>query len=191
MGLPGGSSGQEPAYWCRSHERRGIDPWVGKTPWGRKWQPTPVFLLGKSQVFLLGKWTEKPGRLQSKKSSSRTQLSTHARHTRLNQYVLHEQTVPSVLVTSSLASGISPPGLRLVSPSLPSSLVSMPGECTLKIGLLWMAPVSHPPGVGPAKTLLFPSSGLETWYQSTCWKHFILREWTNKQKLYHFPWISQ
>ena len=23
-------------------------PWVGKTPWRRKWQPTPVFFLGKS-----------------------------------------------------------------------------------------------------------------------------------------------
>ena len=25
----------------------GFDPWVGKNPW-RKWQPTPVFLLGES-----------------------------------------------------------------------------------------------------------------------------------------------
>ena len=25
-----------------------FDPWVGKIPWGRKWQPTPVFLLGES-----------------------------------------------------------------------------------------------------------------------------------------------
>ena len=23
------------------------DPWVGKIPWSRKWQPTPVFLPGK------------------------------------------------------------------------------------------------------------------------------------------------
>ena len=27
--------------------RRGFNPWVMKIPW--KWQPTPVFLLGKSQ----------------------------------------------------------------------------------------------------------------------------------------------
>ena len=27
---------------------RGFDPWIGKTPWRRKWQPTPVFLPGKS-----------------------------------------------------------------------------------------------------------------------------------------------
>ena len=24
----------------------GFDPWVGKVPWRRKWQPTPVFLPG-------------------------------------------------------------------------------------------------------------------------------------------------
>ena len=27
---------------------QGCDPWVGKIPWRRKWQPTPVFLPGKS-----------------------------------------------------------------------------------------------------------------------------------------------
>ena len=28
--------------------RRWFNPWVGKIPWRRKWQPTPVFLPGKS-----------------------------------------------------------------------------------------------------------------------------------------------
>ena len=28
--------------------RDGFDPWVRKIPWGKKWQPTPVFLPGKS-----------------------------------------------------------------------------------------------------------------------------------------------
>ena len=34
---------------CRSSRcrRRGFDPWVGKVPWRRKWQPTPVFLPGE------------------------------------------------------------------------------------------------------------------------------------------------
>ena len=33
-----------------TNERRrcGFDPWVGKIPWRRKWQPTPVFLPRKS-----------------------------------------------------------------------------------------------------------------------------------------------
>ena len=26
--------------------RHGFDPWVGKNPWRRKWQPTPIFLPG-------------------------------------------------------------------------------------------------------------------------------------------------
>ena len=29
-------------------KRCGFDPWVGKIPWRKKWQPNPVFLLGKS-----------------------------------------------------------------------------------------------------------------------------------------------
>ena len=35
------------------------DPWVGKIPWRRAWQPTPAFLPGESP------WTEEPGGLQS------------------------------------------------------------------------------------------------------------------------------
>ena len=33
---------------CLQCWRSGFDPWVGKSPWRRKWQPTPVFLPGKS-----------------------------------------------------------------------------------------------------------------------------------------------
>ena len=29
-------------------QETGFSPWVGKIPWRRKWQPTPVFLPGKS-----------------------------------------------------------------------------------------------------------------------------------------------
>ena len=29
-------------------ERLRFNPWVGKMPWRRKWQPTPVLLPGKS-----------------------------------------------------------------------------------------------------------------------------------------------
>ena len=28
--------------------RLGFNPWVGKIPWRRAWQPTPVFLPGES-----------------------------------------------------------------------------------------------------------------------------------------------
>ena len=30
-----------------------FDPWVGKIPWRRKWQPTPVFLPEKSHGWSL------------------------------------------------------------------------------------------------------------------------------------------
>ena len=45
---PGGTGGKESACQCRRHKRYSLDPWVGMIPWSRKWQPTPVFLAGKS-----------------------------------------------------------------------------------------------------------------------------------------------
>ena len=44
----GGASGKEPACQCRRYKRCGFNPWVGKIPWRRKWQPTPIFLPGES-----------------------------------------------------------------------------------------------------------------------------------------------
>ena len=41
MDFPGGTNGKEPKK-CE------FNPWVGKIPWRRKWQPTPVFLPGES-----------------------------------------------------------------------------------------------------------------------------------------------
>ena len=38
---PGGVNGKEPA--CQGR-RPGFHPWVGKIPWRRAWQPTPVSL---------------------------------------------------------------------------------------------------------------------------------------------------
>ena len=41
-------SGKEPCLQCHRHSRRGSSPWVGKSPWRRTWQLTPVLLPGKS-----------------------------------------------------------------------------------------------------------------------------------------------
>ena len=43
-GLPRWYSGTESACQCRRHKRLECELWVGKIPWSRKWQPTPVFL---------------------------------------------------------------------------------------------------------------------------------------------------
>ena len=60
-GFPGSSERKESA--CNAG-----DPWVGKIPWRKKWQPTPVFLSGESP------WTEEPGGLQSMESQSQIPL---------------------------------------------------------------------------------------------------------------------
>ena len=48
---------------CLQCRRPGFDPWVKKIPWRREWQPTPVFLPGKShgQRSLVGysPWSRK------------------------------------------------------------------------------------------------------------------------------------
>ena len=50
MGFPDDANGKEPAFQCKRPKRLRFDPWVGKIPWRRKWQPTPVFLPGESHA---------------------------------------------------------------------------------------------------------------------------------------------
>ena len=67
LGIPSGSAvKKKKCLWCR---RCGFDPWVGKIPWRRKQQPTPVFLSGKIL------WSQKPGGLcpWGHKESGRTE----------------------------------------------------------------------------------------------------------------------
>ena len=47
-GPPRWLSRKEYTCHCRRCKRYGFDPWIGKIPWRRKWQPTPVFLPGES-----------------------------------------------------------------------------------------------------------------------------------------------
>ena len=44
----GAPSGKEPACQCRRQKRPGFKARVGKIPWRRAWQPTPVLLPGES-----------------------------------------------------------------------------------------------------------------------------------------------
>ena len=56
QGFPDGASGKEPAYQCRRHKRCQFYPWVRKIPWRIMWEPTLVFLPGRShgQRSLMG-----------------------------------------------------------------------------------------------------------------------------------------
>ena len=47
IGLPRQHSGKECTCQPRRCRRLRFDPWVGKIPWRRTWQPTPVFLPGE------------------------------------------------------------------------------------------------------------------------------------------------
>ena len=62
-GLPRWLSVKETACDCRTHRRWGFYPWVGKIPWKREWQSTPVFLPGKyhRQRSLVGYSPKGPG----------------------------------------------------------------------------------------------------------------------------------
>ena len=54
--FPGGSDGKESAS---NAGHLGLIPGFGRSPGGRAWQPTPVFLPGETP------WTEEPGGLHS------------------------------------------------------------------------------------------------------------------------------
>ena len=47
QGFSGGTSGKESTCQCRRPE---FSPWMGKIPWGRKYQPSPIFLPGEFLV---------------------------------------------------------------------------------------------------------------------------------------------
>ena len=98
----GSTSGKEPGCQCRRCKKSGFDPWIGKIPWRRVWQPTPVFLPGEShgQRSLAGysPWGRK----------SQTQLS-----------ILQTRKSPSVKLRFTfriLSSGgiVSPGGWRII-----------------------------------------------------------------------------
>ena len=47
-------NGEESTSQCMRHKRCKFNPWVGKIPWRRKWQPTPVFSPGR--ILDRGAW---------------------------------------------------------------------------------------------------------------------------------------
>ena len=48
LNQPGDASSKEPTFQCRRCKRHGFNPWVGKMPWKRARQPTPILLPGES-----------------------------------------------------------------------------------------------------------------------------------------------
>ena len=73
MGFPDEAVGKEATCQCRRRRRHGFDSWVGKIPWGRKWQPTPVSCL--ENPMDRGTWWATVHRVA--KSQMTEQLSMH------------------------------------------------------------------------------------------------------------------
>ena len=98
IGLPGWLSGKKSACQCRECKRHGCDPWVGKIPWRRKWQLTPVFLPGEfhGQSSLAG--YSPRGRKESDKTEG---LSTHT-HTHTHTHTQRTTIYPHFLTLLSL-----------------------------------------------------------------------------------------
>ena len=79
-GFPGGTSGKEPTCQCRRCKRHRFDPWVRKILWRKKWQPTPVFLCGKSHGQRSWQATVQGVTNSQTRLTKHTQLSTMSRN---------------------------------------------------------------------------------------------------------------
>ena len=77
-GLPWWLGGKESACQFRTH---GFDPWVGKIPWRREWQQTPVFLPRKSQgqrrLAGYSPWGHKKSDMTATNTYTHTHIYTH------------------------------------------------------------------------------------------------------------------
>ena len=78
--FPGGARGKESTCRSRRCKWHGLDPWVGKIPWSRKWQPTPVSCLESSMGR--GTWQATIHGV----TKSQTRLSTSGCHDLFNQF---------------------------------------------------------------------------------------------------------
>ena len=101
LGLPRWLSGKEPACHCRRCKRHGLDPWVGKISWRRKWQPTSVFLSRKfyGQRSLAGysSWSCKELDMTER---MHTHTHTHTRHLPLG--LVHTDTKAKSIINTTI-----------------------------------------------------------------------------------------
>ena len=101
MGFLGGSVVKNSSANAEDSGDPGFDPWIGRIPWRRKWQPTPVFLPGKAHGqkepsgLQFGWWP----RVFKKKKKIGT-LDKSSPHGRYTKYQSESQQGWCVLLTS-------------------------------------------------------------------------------------------
>ena len=76
-----------------------IDPWVGKIPWKREWQPAPVFLPGEFH----GEESGEPQSMGLRESDTTEQLTLS---------LSHIVTTPLLGARFCAGHGKGPPGIR-------------------------------------------------------------------------------
>ena len=118
-------SGEESACQCRRHRRRDFNPWVGRMPWRRNWQPTPVFLPGES-------WTEEPGG-SSPGGHKQSEASEHKHE--------HQPQATTASLDSSTTATAQP---RPPQPEAPESSTRLQLACSCGVrGLRWVMTSPH------------------------------------------------
>ena len=85
QGISGGPSGKESTCQCRICRKCRLHSWVGKIPWRKKWQGSPVFLTIKSpgQRSLVGyipRAREEPDKTERLSTALETRRQPHRWH---------------------------------------------------------------------------------------------------------------
>ena len=88
-GFPRWHSSNESTYQCRRHKRH-RSVWILKIPCRRKWQPSPVFLLGKSH------------RQTSLVTKSRKQLSNWEQHAHIQMHCVQNKDMEREVIMKAL-----------------------------------------------------------------------------------------
>ena len=82
QGISGGPSGKESTCQCRICRKYRLQSWVGKIPWRKKWQGSPVFSTIKShgQRSLLGysPWGRKESDMTKQLSDNKNNFNPHS-----------------------------------------------------------------------------------------------------------------
>ena len=128
LGFPGGASGKEPVCQCRRHKRHRFSPWIGKIPWSRKWQPTPVLSCLQNPMDRGAWWATVRGI-----TKSWTQLKWLSTHKVINWFNL------SVVTKKAMAPHSSTLAWKIPWTEEPGRLQSMG---SLRVGHDWVTSLS-------------------------------------------------